>query len=191
MPESSEAIPIADPPRFLDSLKALRGSPGPQPFQSVLGSLPFDPSGEGDLKRQIRLGRAEGQQAPDRAHLLLALFTLSGLEEMEIDLLCGSARERNREMLSRLVGPEDDDDGDDWEGDGEGPGAPEGPPVARPLSEKHALALYRAWLRLAKDSLRPGDRLLAGREEFQELLGKSLPGVPDTKEQYLYHEHNL
>jgi hypothetical protein len=189
----SRPLLIPDPPNFLPSLAALRGAGSPETMRALLDGPPLDPSGEGNLKRQILAGGPEAPAGPDRGYLTLALFTLAELEEGEIDLLFLKAMRKNRDMLSTLMGPPDDQDDDGGDGGfgeddpGEDPEAEPAPgPSPRALPEKHALALQRTWLRLAAPALIPGDRLWAAREEFRELLAKSFPLAPNSEGEFVY-----
>jgi hypothetical protein len=238
-----EALLISEPPRFLESLAALRSAPTPQAMRTLLERAPLDPTEAERIKKGIELGHSAEPEAPDRAHLILGLFTLAEIEEREIHELCLRAWRRNQDMLSSLMGPPLDGS-EDWrwaggggdggegaggefgeggggefgegggfgeneefgEGGEEGPDGASGPrglapsgggrqfyssPSGRSISEKQALALQRAWFRLAAPVLLPGDRLWPARAEFRELLARSCPEAEGNKGQYLYHEHSI
>ncbi|MDR2199341.1 MAG: hypothetical protein LBR53_07815 [Deltaproteobacteria bacterium] len=179
---------IPDPPNFTRSFSALIKSGSAEVRAALLEGPPFPPAREGDLKRQILSGRVLPEEGPDRGYLLLALHGYSLLEEEESNRLTRRALAKKEGMLRLFRDPafapeendafqeEPEEDSleereadlkDGWEEDS---GDASSPGEGRIFSEKQAATLLKTWFRLGGALLRPGDRLLARRPEFRELL---------------------
>jgi hypothetical protein len=189
-PKDSRCLIIGDPPNFLAALGSLRSAQTGVDLASVLEGFPFDPESEGNLKRQIRKGKPEKAQTPDRGYLILGLFSLAMMEEKEINSLIKDAEKRNREMLSQLMGSE------------ETPKTPTAPNDSdnsvsfsnnsgKFFPDNLAEGIMKTWFRMASSVLQPNDRLWTDSEQFQELLMRRHIKVPNTSGQFFYDEHNL
>jgi hypothetical protein len=189
-PKDSRCLIIGDPPNFLAALGSLRSAKTGADLASILEGLPFDPESEGNLKRQIKEGKPEKTQSPDRGYLILGLFSLAMMEEKEINSLIQDAERKNREMLSQLMGTEgysDTQTASNSQAD---------PPSANTNTGKFfpdnlAEGIMKTWFRMASSVLKPNDRLWTDSEQFQELLMRQHIKVPNTSGQFFYDEHNL
>jgi hypothetical protein len=181
-PKESKCLMIADPPNFLPSLVGLRSAQSKVDCLSILEGIPFDPDTEGNLKNQIKEGVSKQATAPDRGYLILGLYSLSMMEEKEINSLILDAEKRNRDMLSLLMGPDEDQEEQVETNERQS---------SNQIPDNLAEGIMKVWFRLASTVLLPGDRLWADSDQFGELLKQSHISVKNTTDEFYTNEHNL
>jgi hypothetical protein len=202
-PDKSECLMIDEPPNFLNSLSSLRAAMTKGDLESVLRGLPYDREDEFTLKTQIKKGTSEKVEGHSMGYLTLSLYTIAMMEEAEIHSIMKEAEKRNRDMLSRLIGPDgpkvdlENPEADDLSNDPSTLGVDflenSHPETAqgKVFSEKLAKGIINAWFKLASGVLHENDRLFTDSEQFQEILTTKYIKVPNKNGQFYYHEHNL